>query len=130
MTNGEAASATARPSRCEAPAGGQGEARAAVRQERVPEFSPAMLRLFLRARIAHAVHVAGAATPGQRHDAARKAKAAIRRAAKVTNFEFEFAWMGRLANAATRAKLWGALGVVPAEHGVTLTDDGGQRNGD
>lgn len=95
-----------------------------------PEFSPAMLRLFLRARISDAVFRAGGATPsgGVRYDATRKAKAAIRKAACVTNFEFNFAWAGRLTNAETRAKLWGALGCVPADHGVVLTDDGGQQH--
>lgn len=93
-----------------------------------PDFSPSMLRLFLRARISDAVFRAGGPAPagGVRYDAARKAKAGIRKAAGVTNFEFNFAWAGHLRAAATRAKLWGALGCVPAEHGVTLTDDGGQ----
>ncbi|MDF1606971.1 hypothetical protein PZ897_02140 [Hoeflea sp. YIM 152468] len=93
-----------------------------------PEFSPAMLKVFLRARIADAVFRAGGAEPagGVRYDATRKAKAGIRKAAGVTNFEFNFAWTGRLNTAEARAKLWGALGHVPADHGVTLTDDGGQ----
>lgn len=95
-----------------------------------PEFSSSMLKLFLRARISDAVFRAGGSEPsgGVRYDATRKAKAAIRKAAGVTNFEFNFAWAGRLMRAETRVKLWGALGVVPADHGVILTDDGGQRD--
>lgn len=89
-----------------------------------PEFSPRMLRLFLQARVLHA---AEGLAHGARADALRAAKAAIRRRAKVTHFEFNFAWRGLLGDAATRARLWAALGIVPAEHGVTLVDGGGQR---
>ena len=94
-----------------------------------PEFSPQMLRLFLMARISDAVFRAGGPKPagGVRYDATRKAKAVIRKSAGVTNFEFNFAWAGRLTEAAPRARLWGALGCVPADHGITLTADGGQQ---
>ena len=88
-----------------------------------PEFSPAMLRLFLRGRVNHA---AFGLTGGARFDAIRDAKRDIRKRADVTNFVLDFAWMGRLNTATDRAKLWGALGIVPGDHGVRLTDDGGQ----
>jgi hypothetical protein len=94
-----------------------------------PNFSPLMLKLFLRARISDAVFRAGGAEPSGRvrHDSTRKAKAAIRKAAGVTGFQFDAAWAGRLIGAEPRLKLWGALGLVPADHGVILTDDGGQQ---
>ena len=79
----------------------------------VPEFSPAMLRLFLQAR---AVHEGSAARFSRR----------IRKAAGVTVAQFESAWTGRLKSPQPRSRLWGALGLVPADHGVMLTP-GGQR---
>ncbi len=77
----------------------------------VPEFSPAMLRLFLRARAVH---------EGSAEQFARR----TRKAAKVTEAQFEMAWMGRLNSPQPRSRLWGALGLVPADHGVMLTPDG------
>ncbi|WP_420406928.1 hypothetical protein [Hoeflea sp.] len=85
----------------------------------IPEFSPAMLRLFLYARCRHGV------ASGIDLDI-KAAKRRLRRAAGVTAAAFETAWGGRLHKAAPRLKLWGALGCVPADHGVKLTDDGGQ----
>lgn len=89
-----------------------------------PEYSPRMLRLFLHARCLHA---ADGLTGGARFDALKRAKTRLRKSAGVSNFEFDFAWMGRLHSAAARAKLWGACGVVPGDYGITLTDDGGQQ---
>lgn len=86
-----------------------------------PEFSPEMLRLFLRARCLHAV------SSGISRDI-KAARAGLRKATGVTSAAFDVAWSGRLTRAATRLKLWGALGVVPADHGVVLTDDGGQEH--
>lgn len=85
-----------------------------------PEFSPSMLKLFLRARCLHQVN----------SGIARDVKAAgrvIRNAAGVTSAAFDVAWAGRLNKAETRLKLWGALGVVPGDYRVILTDDGGQQ---
>lgn len=79
-----------------------------------------MLRLFLRARCLHAVN------SGISRDI-KAARAGLRKAAGVTSAAFDVAWSGRLNTAATRLKLWGALGVIPADHGVMLTDDGGQQ---
>lgn len=86
-----------------------------------PEFSPEMLRLFVRARCLHRV------ATGMCRDI-RAARAGLRKAAGITSAAFDVAWSGRLNKAETRLKLWGALGVVPADHGVILTDDGGQDN--
>jgi hypothetical protein len=85
----------------------------------VPEFSPGMLRLFLYARSLHGVAI------GIDLDV-KAAKRRLRKAAGVTSAAFDVAWGGRLNKAAPRLKLWGALGCVPADHGVKLTDDGGQ----
>lgn len=98
-----------------------------------PEFSLSMLKFFLRARVSHAGLTAvppdvAAPTGQRRHEARRPAerrmKDAIRKAAGVTNVEFEMAWMGRLWGAEERSKLWGALGHVPADFGVRLTRAG------
>ena len=50
----------------------------------------------------------------------------MRRAARITATEIEFAWMGRLNRAEPRAKLWAALKIDVADFGVRLTDQGGQ----
>jgi len=84
-----------------------------------PEYSPSMLRLFLRARCLHQVNA------GICRDV-KAARNVLRKRASVTSAAFDVAWSGRLNKAETRLRLWGALGHVPADHGVTLTDDGGQ----
>lgn len=78
-----------------------------------PDFSPAMLRLFLRARTVHF----GA-----------RARGSIRRHAGVTRTAFDMAWMGRLLNAKDRLKLWLALDVDPERSGVRLLDGGKQED--
>jgi hypothetical protein len=85
------------------------------------EFSPEMLRLFLRARCLHGV------TSGIDRDV-RAAKVRLRKAAGVTSAVFDMAFSGRLRSAAPRLRLWGACGLVPADRGITLTDDGGQEH--
>lgn len=87
-----------------------------------PDFSPAMLKAFLRMRVRHAVATAFADT----RNAERVEKTRIRKTAGVTNNEFDFAWNGRLIRAAPREKLWAALGIMPGAIGIVLTDDGGQ----
>lgn len=88
-----------------------------------PDFSPAMLRLFLRAR---AVNAAFGLRGPDAATAARLSRAWLRKSAGVTAKVFALAWTGRLNSADARAKLWGALGIVPGDHRVRLTDDGGQ----
>ncbi|MER2535504.1 MAG: hypothetical protein ABTQ31_10125 [Rhizobiaceae bacterium] len=78
-----------------------------------PDFSPAMLKFFLRARAMHE---------------GKPARARLRKAARVTVAEMDMAWMGRLERPDPRARLWGALGHVPADHGVML-NHGGQAHG-
>lgn len=87
-----------------------------------PDYSPVMLRSFLRIRVDHESRIALRAGPKAASEAAR----ILRRAAKVSAEEWNQAWHGRLLAAAPRVRLWAALGVIPSETGVLLTDDGGQ----
>lgn len=87
-----------------------------------PDFSPAMLRFFLRARAAHAA--AAKRGRSKREMAATACKVRLRRMAGITNAEFDMAWMGRLLRPEPRRRLWRALGHVPADYGVTLTHGG------
>lgn len=87
-----------------------------------PEYSPAMLSLFLRARAVDAC--AGSRQPARRAAALARCKAELRRMAKVTVSEFEFAWMGRLLRPEPRARLWAVLGHHPSDFGIVLTRGG------
>lgn len=83
-----------------------------------PDFSPAMLRGFLFART---VHLRG----GGKASAARLLNP-LRKAAGIDTYDMRAAIAGHLKKAEPRARLWAALGHFPADHGVVLTDDGGQ----
>lgn len=85
----------------------------------LPDFSPAMLRLFLRARAVHAL--GGVRGPARRAAALKRCKAGLRSRAKITHAEFEFAWMGRLLSPVPRARLWAVLGHHPSDFGIVLT---------
>lgn len=87
-----------------------------------PDYSPAMLRLFLRARAAHAA--ATARGQGRRAVAAKRYRDDTRRLARVTVAEFDFAWMGRLLRPEPRTRLWAVLGHHPVDHGIVLTHGG------
>ncbi len=99
-----------------------------------PDFSPAMLSFFLRARavLAHADRVAAGAQSGKRPArggvpaSVKREKATWRKLCRLTHNQVEFAWMGRLHAAGPRARLWAMLGHFPADFGIVLTDDGGQ----
>lgn len=91
-----------------------------------PDFSPAMLATFLRARAVHAVEQARGSA--RRAAALKRCKDALRRAAKVTHAEFDLAWMGRLNAPEPRVRLWAVLGQFPADFGVVLIH-GGQEDG-
>lgn len=86
-----------------------------------PDFSPSMLKFFLRARVHHMANVA---FPAPRGSQERGAKTTLRKAAGVTEFEFQMAWMGRLERPLPRLKLWMSLGIDPAVFGIRLTHDG------
>lgn len=84
-----------------------------------PDYSPAMLRLFLRARAVHAL--GGVRGPARRASALKRCKDELRRTARLTHAEFEFAWMGRLSSPVPRARLWAILGHHPGDFGIVLT---------
>ncbi|WP_265518946.1 hypothetical protein [Nitratireductor luteus] len=91
-----------------------------------PDFSPTMLRFFLRARAKQAVADSG--RPGQSYRIVKDFKTRLRKSAGVTVTQMDLAWMGRLNTPEPRARLWAVLGHFPADHGVTLTH-GGQDDG-
>jgi hypothetical protein len=86
-----------------------------------------MLSFFLRARAVLA-HADRPARCGMQATVKRE-KAGWRTLAKLTHTQIDLAWMGRLNRAAPRAALWAVLGHFPADFGIVLTDDGGQRHG-
>lgn len=86
-----------------------------------PDFSPAMLEFFLRARVRHMANVAFPASRGSQE---RAAKVELRKAAGVTAFEFKEAWAGRLKRPTPRLKLWMSFGIDPSIFNVRLTDGG------
>lgn len=87
-----------------------------------PDYSPAMLRLFLAGR-AEGLGEAEGLTP----KAARlKLSWRLRREAGVAAADVTAAFAGTLREAAPRVRLWAALNHFPTDHGVMLTDDGGQ----
>lgn len=87
-----------------------------------PDYSPAMLRLFLRARALHAA--AQMREPAWHASAAKRFRDETRQRAKVTVAEFDFAWMGRLLRPEPRVRLWAVLGHHPSDFGVVLTHGG------
>lgn len=91
----------------------------------IPDYTPAMLRCFLAARITLAERLAGS-TEAARRNARRTERTRIRTAANVSDAVLAEAIGGRLKNAALRVRIWAALGVRPDVLGVTLDDDGGQ----
>ncbi|MBB3608648.1 hypothetical protein [Rhizobium sp. BK602] len=88
-----------------------------------PDFSPDMLKRFLRLRVDMMVRIS---FPSQGRSAEKAARAELRQRCDVSRQEFWDAWQGRLGNGRLRAKIWAALWVDPAEFGLLLTDDGGQ----
>lgn len=97
-----------------------------------PDFSPAMLKGFLRARVKMTAYMSAYPAPPLTLTDLPKgetaAKAAIRKHAGVTADEFSNAWDGRLLPMSARLKLWLALGVNPESHGVRLLDGDGQED--
>lgn len=90
-----------------------------------PDFSPAMLRGFLQARVVIRAaerqidaEIAEKQIARETADAAGEAVETVRQA-----------MAGRLKRAGARAAIWAALGIFPADHGVMLTDNGGQMHG-
>ena len=87
-----------------------------------PDFSPRMLALFLEARV-----VARMCWRGEdRREAVKRFTRETAKVARVAQRTIENARRGLVHDGAKRALIWGALGVVPGDFGVLLTDDGGQ----
>ena len=88
----------------------------------VPEFSGKMLALFLEGRVVHEMALSG--------DIRKLARARVFKAlAKCCRLQLKVivsAAGGVLRDAQSRAGVWGGLGIVPADDGVLLLDDGGQ----
>lgn len=91
----------------------------------VPDYSPAMLAAFLRAQCWK--QVGHGAIPGKAKRAWSKLRPSLRRATGLSAKTLDLAFEGKLGIADCRAKIWGALGQVPADYGVTLLDFGGQQ---
>ncbi|MEO3386034.1 hypothetical protein [Mesorhizobium sp. CAU 1741] len=92
-----------------------------------PDFSPAMMMLFLRGRAVNALFdVRGTA---KRDAALRRFNRDLRKQAGITGVQLDMAWMGRLQKAEPRARLWAVLGHHPSDHGLVLTDDGSAAHG-
>ena len=86
-----------------------------------PDFSPAMLRLFLRARMTHALNTA---FPGKPTGIRNGERNGLCKRAGITRGEWDMAWMGRLMRPEPRTRIWVALGADPAASGITLTHGG------
>lgn len=87
----------------------------------VPEYSPAMLRMMLEGRAVLARDDAGQTLRQFVHGIARLAGVHVR--------AVHLALAGRLHKADRRVRLWAVLGHFPSDHGIVLTDDGGQHHG-
>ncbi|MCG6115077.1 MAG: hypothetical protein MEQ84_07745 [Mesorhizobium sp.] len=84
-----------------------------------PEFTAEMLRGFLFAR----------AMARDGFDMRTKRAALIDELIDLTGLPhstIRAAFAGRLQDGAARAQIWAVLGHFPADHGIILTDDGGQ----
>lgn len=96
----------------------------------MPDFSPDMLKGFLRARVKMTAYMAAYPAPPllgvDLPKAEASARTKIRQNARVSAAEFKAAWDGRPLPTATRLKLWQLLGVNPAAHGIRLVDGDGQ----
>lgn len=84
-----------------------------------PEFSAEMLRGFLFAR----------AMARDGFDMKARRAALVDELIDLTGLPhstISAAFAGRLRDGAARAQIWAVLGHFPADHGIVLTDDGGQ----
>lgn len=88
---------------------------------RLPEYSPAMLRLMLEARAVLAADDHGVSRSDYAREVAQLSGVHIR--------AVHFAMSGQLRKAEQRARLWAVLGHFPFDFNLVLTDDGGQTHG-
>ncbi|MBX5015929.1 hypothetical protein [Rhizobium lentis] len=95
-----------------------------------PDFSPAMLKRFLRARVGieayGRIFAAPAGFAPKLEDIEAEEKRRLRKSAGITEEQFDLAWSGRGISLEPRQRLWKALGVDPAACGVRLLDQGKQ----
>lgn len=95
-----------------------------------PDFSPAMLKRFLRARVGIEAYARIFAAPvgfaPKLEDVEQEEKDQLRKAAGLTEEQIDLAWSGRGLSLSPRERLWKALGVDPAGCGVRLLDHGKQ----
>ena len=91
----------------------------------MPDYSPAMLRLFIEGRVVlERTHVTAA--PSRKRAAEQTVYRRIGHASGLPAGHVAIAHRGLMNRAGKRAALWSALGVYPADTGTILTDDGGQ----
>lgn len=95
------------------------------------DFSPIMLKGFLRARVDIAAYNAAYPDPPRKGAdftaARREALATIRKRAGVTEVQLDLAWHGRALSLEARQKIWlQGLGIDPAAYGVRLVEGGRQ----
>ncbi|WP_326883213.1 hypothetical protein U8P73_15000 [Rhizobium beringeri] len=91
----------------------------------MPDFSPAMLKGFLHARVKMEFYMAAypnaplkAGVDQVRREAGLRGE--LRKRAGVSAGDFKRAWSGLGVDLEARLKLWRALGVSPTAHGVRL----------
>lgn len=84
-----------------------------------PEFSRQMLRGFLFARSLTIDGFEGKAM-------VRRMQRDIEKVTGLPASTVEAAFDGRLTDGGARAAIWAVLGHFPSDHGIILTDDGGQ----
>lgn len=90
-----------------------------------PDFSPAMLKGFLRARVKMEAYMAAypnsplKAKADQAHREGHS-RGKLRKRAGVSAKDFKRAWDGLGVDLNARVKLWRALGVSPTAHGIRL----------
>ncbi|MBB2705937.1 MULTISPECIES: hypothetical protein [Rhizobium] len=94
-------------------------------QTPTPDFSPAMLKGFLRARVKMEFYMKAYPNAPLTVEADRGHREAglrgeLRKRAGVSAKDFKRAWDGLGVDLNARLKLWRALGVSPTAHGVRL----------
>lgn len=88
----------------------------------VPDFSPAMLRLFIEGRVVRRMGETGEVRASAKACVARD----LGRLCGLAASRVLVAHAGYMNDGGHRTRLWAALGLFPADHGLMLTDDGGQ----
>lgn len=91
-----------------------------------PDFSPAMLRLFLHGRIAFVELTEGLDAKAARKAVMRRIVAKAPHGPRLFQYHVDAALCGKLIEAKPRLAIWSALEIYPAMDTMLLTDDGGQ----